>query len=428
MVAVLPEASIFSANRTVANLPAAIREERQGLMILSDAQDILQRMLHPMPLDAFLDDVLGKRFIKLEGRLHDGRRDCLLGEDPERVFLDSFARLSPKIGCHAAAPSGPPPAIEALPDAASFRAKIAAFHARGYTVRLPEIRTLTQDLDVFIRALEVILHQPVKVESFWSRGDAKAPVHHDDYDIIVIQLRGRKRWFISMAVSDLQNAWKTAPDGAPRPERFTEVPVEPGDLLYLPRGTTHHVDAITDSIHLSIGFVPLTLREAIIACIDHLSDLSRPFRETVGARIGTQAQTSDFGDLTDRIRAGIADLMTHCGTDAFIVESLQRRSARAIGSLDKLTPPTEHIALSPLTRLRHNRLGVCHTVASASRIDFAYPGGHHFIHRGVEQSVAFIAKTPEFCIRDIPGEIGEDVRMALAEKLVSSGFLQVAAD
>jgi hypothetical protein len=397
-------------------------------MILTDAQDILQRMIEPMPLDTFLDDVLGKRFIKLEGRLHNGRRDYLLGEDPERVILDSFARLAPKIGCHAAAPSGPPPNIEPLPDASSFRAKIAAFHARGYTVRLPEIRALTPDLDLFIRALEVVLHQPVKVESFWSRGDAKAPVHHDDYDIIVIQLRGRKRWFISTGVSDLSNAWKTLPDGPPRIDRFAEVSVEPGDLLYLPRGTTHHVDAITDSIHLSIGFVPLTLREAIIACIDHLSDLSRPLRETVGARIGAQVQTSDFGDLTDRVRAGIASLMTHCGADAFIVEALQRRSARIIGGLDKLIPFPERVALSPTTRLRHNRLGVCHVVGNASRIDFAYPGGHHFIHRGVEQSVAFIAKTPEFCIQDIPGEIGDDVRIALAEKLVSSGFLEVAGD
>jgi hypothetical protein len=395
-------------------------------MNLTGAQDVVQQMIEPMPLDTFLDDVLGKRFIKLEGKLHGGRRDCLLGEDPERVILDSFARLSAKIGCHAAAPSGPPPNIEPLPDAASFRAKIAAFHARGYTVRLPEIRTLTPDLDVFIRALEVVLHQPVKVESFWSRGDARAPVHHDDYDIIVIQLRGRKRWFISTAVSDLPNAWKTPPDGPPRIDRFAEVSVEPGDLLYLPRGTTHHVDAITDSIHLSIGFVPLTLREAIIACIDHLSDLSRPLRETVGARIGAQVQISDFGDLADRLRTGIASLMTHCETDAFVVEALQRRSARVIGSLDRLNPPVEHIALSPMTRLRHNRLGVCHIVGNASRIDFAFPGGHHFIHRGVEQSVAFIAKTPEFCIRDIPGEIGDDVRMALAEKLVSSGFLEVA--
>ena len=397
-------------------------------MILTDAQDVLRRMLHPLPLDTFLDDVLGKRFIKLEGRLHCGRRDCLLGEDPERVILDSFARLAPKIGCHAASPSGPPPDIEALPDAASFRAKIAAFHARGYTVRLPEIRALTPDLDLFIRALELVLHQPVKVESFWSRGDAKAPVHHDDYDIIVIQLRGRKRWFISTAVSDLPNPWKTISEGPVRNEHFAVVPVEPGDLLYLPRGTTHHVDAITDSIHLSIGFVPLTLREAIIACLDHLSDLSRPLREVVGARAGAQSQASDFGDVPDRVRNGIVSLMTHCGTDAFIVDALQRRSARVIGGLEKLNPPAGRVALSPHTQLRHTPLGVCHIVGHGNRIDFAYPGGHQFIHKGVEQSVAFIANTPKFCIRDIPGEIGDDVRMALVDKLVSTGFLEIAGN
>jgi hypothetical protein len=106
-------------------------------MILKHAQEILQRMLDPMPLDTFLNDVLSKRFIKLEGTLCADRRSGLLGENPEQIILAAFNNLAPKIGYHAAAPSGPPPSIEPVADASSFEAKIAAFHARGYTVRIP---------------------------------------------------------------------------------------------------------------------------------------------------------------------------------------------------------------------------------------------------------------------------------------------------
>jgi hypothetical protein len=378
-----------------------------------------------MPLDTFLDEVVGKRFIKLDSASQNGARGELLGEDPERILLDSFGELAPKIGCHASAPSGPPPEIEPVPDAESFRRKIAAFHARGYTVRLPEIRKLTPELGQLIRALEFVFHQPVKVEAFWSRGDAKAPVHHDDYDIIVVHLKGNKRWFISSLPSELPNAWKTLSDAPPRVDRFVEVPVEPGDLLYLPRGTTHRVDAVSDSIHLSIGFVPLTLREAVIACLDYLSDLDLPLRETIGAKAGAQAHASDFGNIPERIRHAVASLATRCQTDAFAEDALRRRSSRVIGTLDKLVPPAIRTPLSPESRVRHTPLAVCYRVANARTIDFAYPGGHHLIHRGAEESVNFIASTPEFSVRDIPGAIGEDVRMALVDRFVSTGFLEV---
>src|ERR1700722_861902 len=120
-------------------------------MILSQAEQIFRRLLDPMPLDAFLNDVVGKSFIKLEGALNKCARGSLLGDDPDRILLDSFVRLAPKIGCHAAAPSGPPPDIVPVPDSDSFRRKIADFHAQGYTVRLPEIRSLTPELDQLIR-------------------------------------------------------------------------------------------------------------------------------------------------------------------------------------------------------------------------------------------------------------------------------------
>ena len=244
-------------------------------MILAQAEEIFGRALAPLPLGEFFDGVVGKRYVKVAGT--DGATaKAYLGEMPEQVLLEDFQRLAPKIGCHAAAPSAPPPPIEPVPNAAAFAAKIAAFHALGYTVRLPEIRSLTPGLDALIRAMEVIFQQPVRVEAFWSRGDARAPVHHDDYDILVVQLLGRKRWFISARTSDLPNAWNKLPENSSRIDRFEEVPVEPGDVLYLPRGTTHRVDAASESIHLSIGFVPLTVREAIIACLDHLSDLIGP--------------------------------------------------------------------------------------------------------------------------------------------------------
>jgi hypothetical protein len=117
--------------------------------------------------------------------------------------------------------------------------------------------------------------------------------------------------------------------------------------------------------------------------------------------------------------------MKHSDADTFIADALQRRSSRVVGGLEKLNAPAARTQLSPSTRLRHNRLGISHLVSDNRRIDFAYPGGHHLIHRGVEECVTFIANAPEFFIRDIPGAVGDDIRLALAEKFVECGFLEI---
>ncbi len=106
---------------------------------------------------------------------------------------------------------------------------------------------------------------------FWSEGGAKAPVHHDEVDVIVIQLVGTKRWFISDATPTLPNQWRGLGETSAVMNSFKTYDVQPGDLLYVPRGTVHTVESISESIHLSIGFVPVTQRDAIIAALDLLS-------------------------------------------------------------------------------------------------------------------------------------------------------------
>jgi hypothetical protein len=396
-------------------------------MIYRDAQRILQRILAPMTLDTFFDDVLGRHFVKIPGDSGNVRM-TLLGEDPQHAILNAFSDLAPNIGFHAADPKGPPPSIGPVHSSEAFKAKIEAFHARGYTVRIPQPRWLSPTLDEFLRSLEFFFHQPATAEAFWSRGDAKAPPHHDDYDLIAIQIQGRKRWFISTDASDLPNPWKSGPTPPPALDRHEVVEVGPGDLLYLPRGTDHRVDALAESLHLSIGFVPLTLRDAIAAALDHLSDLDRTFRETVGNRLAFSVRRNDFGELSPRIREGIARLMQVSKSDEFLAQALHRRSSRAIGALKKSRMIDSRPAISAATLVRHSRSAISHLIASRDQIDFSHPGEHLYIHRGAEQCALFIAETPEFRVRDIPGPVGDEVRIALVDRFISSGFLEVVIE
>jgi hypothetical protein len=394
-------------------------------MLFEDAQRTLGLFLAPLTLDEFLDQTLSGGFRKISGNPR-GPRTALLGPNPQALLGEAY-HLTPKLTFHSANALGRAPSLEGITDARDFLQRIEQFHALNYSVRFPELRPLSAPLEQLARAFEVLLHQPVTMSAFWSKGGMRAPVHFDDHDLLIVQLRGAKRWYISNKPSELPNAWKGIPadhllDLGPS----TTVDLTPGDVLYLPRGTLHTVDSDTASLHLAVGFTPLTVRDVLQAALDHLSDVDPRLRLTAGARLAFQLKGVGFERLLPPVLDAVEQLRVACRTPGYLSGALQRRSARAIGALVTLPQPPVVPPVSLDTRLTQADGAFCHLTASAEKIDFSYPGGHVYISRLVQQSVVYMVNTPEFRVRDIPGEIGDDVRLSLAAKLLEVGFLRLA--
>ena len=197
----------------------------------------------------------------------------------------------------------------------------------------------TPQLDALARALEMLLHQPVTASAFWSQGGLRAPVHYDDHDLIVVQLRGTKRWYVSSRPSELNNTWKSIPEGAPELGPHHTVDVRPGDLMYFPRGTLHSVDGEAESLHLSIGFTPLTVRDAVIAALDQLSDLDRGWRMTFGGPLALLLRGPGLERFNAPTVEAAANLAVACKTPGFLASALQARSSRAFAALEALPVP-----------------------------------------------------------------------------------------
>jgi hypothetical protein len=272
----------------------------------------------------------------------------------------------------------------------------------------------------------MLLHQPVSAAAFWSHGSMRAPVRYEDHDLLVVQLRGTRGWHVSSAASELPNTWKALPHSAPALGPHQSFEVRPGDVVYLPRGTWHSVDSEDKSLHLSISFSPLTLREALIAALDHFSDLDRGWRSTIGSRLGFQLRASGLERLLPAVAEAAAQLANACRTPGFLASALLWRSSRTIAALAPL-PTASAPALGLDSELRQGELAFCHLTASPERIDISYPGGHLYVHRGAQPCIEFMVNTPRFRVRDIPGEVSDEVRLSLAGRFVQIGFLQPAA-
>lgn len=392
-------------------------------MLFPEAQRTLQQLLAPLTLDEFLDKTLSGGLQRIDGA-GAAERAALLGPDPRAVLSSAF-QLAPKLTFHSANPLGPPPSLQGVADAADFRARLEQFHARNYSVRFPELRPLWPQLDRLARALELMLHQPVTTSAFWSRGGMRAPVHYDDHDLLVVQLLGQKRWYVATS-SDLPNTWRGIPPDRVELGSHTSFAVHPGDVVYLPRGTLHSVTSEAESLHLSIGFTPLTLREALIAALDQLSDVDQTLRATVGGRLAYQLRGAGLEQLADPVLAGVERLRAACRTPGFLTAALQRRSSRVVATLAALPAPAVPAAIGLDSELTQTEVAFCHLSASLDKIDFSHPGGHLYIHRGAEPALLYMVNTPRFRVRDVPGEIADEVRLSLAQKLVAIGFLRPA--
>lgn len=81
--------------------------------------------------------------------------------------------------------------------------------------------------------------------------------HFDDVDVFVLQLEGRKRWQVYKPLPGSILPRASSRDFSPHEigSPILEVVLEPGDLLYLPRGTIHQAQSLPDhhSLHLTVS-------------------------------------------------------------------------------------------------------------------------------------------------------------------------------
>lgn len=133
---------------------------------------------------------------------------------------------------------------------------------------------------------------PASANAYFSlreRGSATFGPHWDTHDVFVVQLLGRKRWRVFEPTLELPLPAQTPLRvGGRRPETpVLDCILEPGDLLYVPRGWWHEVEAFgSASFHLSIGLYPPLLFDylqwAVSRCLHELLPVRQRFAAGAG--------------------------------------------------------------------------------------------------------------------------------------------------
>jgi len=157
--------------------------------------------------------------------------------------------------------------------------KVLAALADGATLVLQALHRTWPPLVEFGSALAGDLGHPVQINAYVTppQNQGFAP-HYDVHDVFVLQVAGRKQWRIHEPVVRApldDDAWEN--HRAAVAARADEAPLidtvlEPGDALYLPRGTIHSAVALGEtSIHLTVGVHPVSRYQLV----RHLLELAQ---------------------------------------------------------------------------------------------------------------------------------------------------------
>lgn len=160
-------------------------------------------------------------------------------------------------------------------------AKVSTLYRDGATLEFNSLERFWPPLDAFCAQLQDRLGSPVGAGAFLSppnpshaEGRRALDAHFDTMDLMILQVSGRKRWrfFETPYPKPLDDQTWSAERHQPGGLR-EEVMLQPGDVIYLMRGTVH--DALTEdehSLHLAISLFPFRAHDALMAAVRALAD------------------------------------------------------------------------------------------------------------------------------------------------------------
>ena len=238
--------------------------------------------------------------------------------------------------------------------------KLSTLFAAGSTLVLQGLHRVWPPVIDFCQQLAADLGHPVQANAYVTPPQNQGfDDHYDVHDVFVLQVAGRKRWSIHAPVlpSPLRDQpWTARRDDVRRAaeqEPVIEAVLEPGDVLYLPRGYLHSATALGGvTVHLTLGvhsWTRYTVAEELVAlALQRLGD-DEEARASLG--LGTSL-TGEELDL-DLVGKQLRDALESIDPDE-VAERLRsrRRDAQRAAPVGPLAQHALATSLTDDTRLR----------------------------------------------------------------------------
>lgn len=300
---------------------------------------------------------------------------------------------------------------------------------QGNTLCIHKIHDRCKPVATFCRNLEAFLNHPVNINLYLTPKDAQGfPPHYDTHDVFVLQIAGSKNWRIYESFSDIPLVSKGyIVDRNKLDAPLHEVCLQPGDLLYIPRGHVHEaMTSETSSLHLTVGVSVFEWATLINEAIASVAEQNVNFRKAlpVGFLHNNEAKAS--------IKNQLAQLLQILAEDANDEDAMERLTKRFISGMSPL-PDGHFISLDAVNEINPNttiakRQGmICQITKKVDSVMIQFPGGAVTGPPHIEPALRFIANSEEFLVKHLPGFLSNNSKLVLVQRLLKEGLLKQVA-
>lgn len=215
--------------------------------------------------------------------------------------------------------------------------RVADLFAAGSTIVAQSLHRTCPPVRDFVAELASDISHPLQANAYLTPpGGVGLKPHADRHDVFVVQVDGVKRWQV-----DGQDACE----------------LRPGDVLYIPAGTTHSaMGTDVSSLHLTIGVLRVTYRSVIDRLVDagpETLDAALPLRYRKVER--REEEPDPLRTFTEQ---ALHDVIEHLSSldVGLVIEAERNRSIRRPPATGQLRAALSLTDLRSRDRLRRTRV------------------------------------------------------------------------
>jgi len=378
-------------------------------------------LLHPVGVDTFLDEIWATTHHHIQRR-RPGYFDRLLpGPSAVDVLLE---HVQPDASTVRMVKSGEDrdPATYRRTDGGLDSVRVRDGLASGYTIVVNGVERYLRTIASLSHSIEVELNFPTRVNAYVTPPESTGFVpHYDPHDVLVLQIEGFKTWHVSDAAAvpphEIQRRKGIGTDGF---TPSTDVNLQPGDVLYLPRGQVHSAETCSEpSVHLTIGLHAPTVLTLLTHELHALS-LRDP-------RMHARLSPRHLDDATARAGLGalVRDSLQSLGDPEILTESLDALADVLVrrGRCPPVGRVSDTVGINGLTLVAkyeplYARVARVddRVVLQFARLSVAAGADH-------EAAMLFLAGSTEpFQVGELPA-LNAAQQVGLAKTLILNGFL-----
>lgn len=310
--------------------------------------------------------------------------------------------------------------------------RLLGYFAQGGTIHLSNLQKYAPTLSALCQALQAEFYADVEADLWLTRENRFEPyLHFDRYDIVVLQVHGKKRWRLFERLAVEESRVSSALDWAEVAEPILDVELCPGDLLYLPTHFPHVVTTVVPySLHIGLGLHPLSYRQVLQLALEVLAERPSPLQQIVPSellRLDPTNRPDLAAALGERVSAALATLDFAQVKKKIFDRFVQHVTAAADRHLTQQILSRRALTAATPLALRPGTLGSV-SLSAEGRACLVFSGGGTLSGpAAIQPALEFIlAQSRPFTIDQLPGTLDTPARLLLMQRLIDSGLCVIA--